>query len=362
MFLAQRRNRAGQSTSEVFTVTEPFKGGRGAVPPWLAAMKKFETADRGRAVGQLLNTLIPYAGLWVLMILTVLNGLPYWTTLMLAVAAAGFLVRAFIFFHDCCHGSFFRSPRANLVLGTVMGILSFTPFAEFRYTHGMHHATAGDLDRRGIGDVWTMTVAEYKAAPWRTRLAYRLFRNPFVMFFLGPVYTFFIVNRVPKKGSGAKQVRSVLITNAGVLLVAAVIGFTFGWHTYFKIQLPVMLIGGAAGIWLFYVQHQFDPSYWARHEEWGSLEAALQGSSYYRLPKVLQWLSGNIGLHHVHHLKPRIPNYHLQKCLDAIPELQLPDFLTIKRSLRSIRLNLWDEERGELIAFGQLRRLRRAAG
>ena len=325
-------------------------------PPWLAAMKPFEVPDRTRALGQLLNTLVPYAALWVLMVLTVRYGLPYWTTLVLAALAAAFLVRAFIFFHDCCHGSFFRSSKANAVLGTVLGVLTFTPFAQFRYTHGMHHVTSGDLDRRGVGDVWTMTVAEYRAAPLRTRLADRLFRNPLVMFFLGPIGTFFLLNRLPKKGSSAKQVRSVMLTNLGVLLFAAVIGLTFGWATYFKIQVPVMLIGGVGGIWLFYVQHQFDPSYWARHEEWGSLEAALQGSSYYRLPKLLQWVSGNIGLHHVHHLKPRIPNYHLQRCLDAIPELQLPDFLTIRRSLKSVFLNLWDEEKGVLVSFGQLRR------
>jgi omega-6 fatty acid desaturase (delta-12 desaturase) len=296
------------------------------------------------------------------MILTVRYGLPYWTTLALATVAAAFLVRVFIFFHDCCHGSFFRSSKANAALGTVLGIFTFTAFSEFRYTHGMHHATAGDLDRRGIGDVWTMTVAEYRAAPLRTRLAYRLFRNPFVMFLLGPIGTFFIANRLPKKGSHPKQVRSVLITNAGLLLFAATIGFTLGWATYLKIQLPVMLIGGVGGIWLFYVQHQFDPSYWVRHEQWGSIESALQGSSYYRLPKLLQWLSGNIGLHHVHHLKPRIPNYHLQRCLDAIPELQLPDFLTIRRSLKSVFLNLWDEEKGALVSFGQLRRAAAPAG
>ncbi len=331
-------------------------------PPWLAAMKPFEAADRKRALGQLLNTLLPYAALWVAMIATVRRGLPYWVTLALAAVAAAFLVRVFIFFHDCCHGSFFRSSRANTALGTVLGILTFTPYAGFRYTHGVHHSTAGDLDRRGIGDVWTMTVAEYRAAPLRTRLAYRLFRNPFVMFLLGPIGTFFIANRVPKKGVGAKQVRSVMLTNAGVLLFAAAIGFSFGWLTYLEIQVPIMIIGGMGGIWLFYVQHQFDPSYWARHEQWGSIEAALQGSSYYRLPKVLQWVSGNIGLHHVHHLRPRIPNYHLQRCLDAIPELQLPDCLTIGRSLKSVFLNLWDEDKGTLISFGQLRRAVAAAG
>jgi omega-6 fatty acid desaturase (delta-12 desaturase) len=293
------------------------------------------------------------------MILTVRSGWPYWTTLALAVAAAALLVRIFIFFHDCCHGSFFKSPKAMRVLGTITGILTFTPFAEFRYTHGVHHSTAGDLDRRGVGDVWTMTVAEYRAAPLKTRIAYRLYRNPLVMFFLGPIATFLILNRFPKS-TNPKQVTSVLLTDAGVLAIAAAVSLAFGLRTYLMVQLPIILLGGIAGVWLFYVQHQFDPSYWARHEEWGSIEAAMQGSSYYKLPRVLQWVSGNIGLHHVHHLKPRIPNYHLQRCLDAIPELQLPDFLTIRRSLKSIRLNLWDEERGVLIGFGGLRRLARA--
>jgi acyl-lipid omega-6 desaturase (Delta-12 desaturase) len=331
-------------------------------PPWLAAMKTYERADTVKAVAQIVNTLLPYAALWALMIVTVRLGFPYWVTLLLTVPAAGLLVRTFIFFHDCCHGSFLPSSTANRVFGAIAGIITFTPFAEFRYTHGVHHATAGDLDRRGVGDVWTMTVAEYKAAPRLTRLQYRLFRHPLVMFVLGPVFTFFIVNRVPKKGSGARQVRSVMITNLGITACAVAIGFSFGWDAYLGIQLPILMFGGMAGIWLFYVQHQFDPTYWARHEEWGSVESAMQGSSYYKLPKVLQWMTGNIGLHHVHHLKPRIPNYHLQACLDAIPELQLPDFLSLGRSFGSIGLNLWDEERALLIGFGQLRRLRPAQG
>jgi acyl-lipid omega-6 desaturase (Delta-12 desaturase) len=341
---------------------EPQETRQQHAPPWLATMKKYEHADVARASAQMLNTLLPYAALWALMIVTVRQGLPYWVTLLLAVPSAGLLVRTFIFFHDCCHGSFLPSSTANRIFGTIAGIITFTAFAEFRHSHGVHHASAGDLDRRGVGDVWTMTVGEFEAASPGTRVAYRLFRNPLVMFILGPIYTFFIVNRVPKKGAGARQVRSVIITNLGIAVCAAAIGFAFGWDAYLKIQLPILMLGGMAGIWLFYVQHQFDPSYWARHEEWGSVQAALQGSSYYRLPGVLQWMTGNIGLHHVHHLKPRIPNYHLQACLDAIPELQLPDFLSIGRSFRSIGLNLWDEERGLLIGFAQLRRLRPAQG
>jgi acyl-lipid omega-6 desaturase (Delta-12 desaturase) len=333
---------------------------RGAVPEWVAGMRRFEKTDRGRVAAQLTNTLVPYAAILTLMYLTIAWGLPYGITLLLAVPASALLVRIFIFFHDCGHGSFVSSPGAQRFLGGLLGVLVFTPFADWRRSHGIHHSTSGNLDRRGVGDIWTMTVAEFEGSSPLRRLRYRLFRNPLVMFGLGPFFIFILGNRVPSRGAGRSQVLSVLITDliiAGIMIAA---GLTIGIKAYAMIQLPVMLLGGAGGVWLFYVQHQFDPSYWARSESWGSVEAAMQGSSYYKLPAVLRWISGNIGFHHIHHLRPRIPNYNLQDCLKATPELQLPHPLRLGESLKSVRLKLWDESSRELLSFRQAVRRRRS--
>jgi len=297
------------------------------------------------------------------MYLTMQWGWPYWGTLVFAIPAAGLLVRLFIVFHDCCHGSFLRSRRATRTIGTILGVLTFTPFGDWRHAHGIHHSSSGNLDRRGVGDIWTMTVKEYQQSSRWKRLQYRLFRNPLVMFGLGPIYTFLIQNRFPGSYATKGERANVALTNGAILAVAAVATLTIGIVPYLLIQLPVIVIAGVGGIWLFYVQHQFDPSYWARDGEWESVDAALHGSSYYRLPPVLQWLSGNIGLHHIHHLLPRIPNYRLQQCLEEIPELRLERPLTIARSIRSVRLNLWDEANGELVSFAaEARQARRSAG
>ncbi len=329
-------------------------------PEWVRRLKDYEKADTRKATLQLVDTVGPYLALLGLMYLTMRMGLPIWVTLILAVPAGGFLVRLFILFHDCTHGSFLPSQLGIRILGTAVGCLTFTPFADWRHSHGVHHSTAGNLDRRGVGDVWTMTVDEYEASSRFRRFLYRSFRNPFVMFGLGPIFMFLIVQRFPKRNSSWHQVRSILFTDLVIAAIVATGVLTLGVKAYMIIHFVPFLIAGSAGIWLFYVQHQFDPSYWARSEEWGSMEAALEGSSYYRLPPVLQWFSGNIGLHHVHHLRPRIPNYNLTRCLKEIPELQLKDPLTMKRSWKSVRLNVWDEENGELISFRALDRLVRA--
>jgi omega-6 fatty acid desaturase (delta-12 desaturase) len=327
-------------------------------PAWLHKLKGYESPNTGKALWQIANTLLPYAGLWALMIYALGRGLPYWMILPLIVLASLFLVRMFIFFHDCCHGSFLPNRAANRIVGTALGVLTFTAYDEFRHSHGVHHSTAGNLDRRGVGDVWTMTVDEFRGShPWR-RLNYRMYRHPLVLFLLGPVLIFLVTNRLPRRGANARRVMNVLMTNLLILAVAAAMGLTWGWTTYLRIQLPILSLAGIMGIWLFYVQHQFDPTYWTRNESWSYTDAALQGSSYYRLPRVLQWLSGNIGLHHVHHLRPRIPNYRLQACLDAIPQLRLEDPLTIRKSLSAIWLNLWDERMGRLVRFADARSLR----
>jgi len=327
---------------------------RATRPAWHQAIARYAQPDQRKGIWQLVNTFVPYLGLWVLMIYTVKTGVSYWITLGLAVVAAALMVRIFIFFHDCCHGSFFASPRANTVLGYVSGILTFTPYHSWRRSHALHHATAGNLDRRGVGDVWTMTVEEYRAAPRKTQIAYRLYRNPLVMFGLGPVGSFLISQRFPPKGAGRRERLSVLVTNLALLAIVVLASLTIGFWTYLLIQLPIIVIGGALGIWLFYVQHQYEGVYWAREEAWDFSTAAFEGSSYYKLPRVLQWFTGNIGLHHIHHLRPRIPNYNLQACYDQVPAMQAVRPLGIGKSLKSLRLNLWDEAQGQLVSFRSL--------
>lgn len=327
---------------------------RPAKPTWHQDVARYAQPNQRKAIWQLVNTFVPYVGLWVLMVYTIKTGVSYWVTLALALAAAAFLVRIFIFFHDAGHGSFFGSSRANMVLGYVAGTLTFTPYYSWRRSHARHHATSGNLDRRGIGDVWTMTVEEYRAAPRWTRIAYRLYRNPLIMFGLGPASSFLISQRFPRKWDKRRERVSVLVTNIAILAIIALASLTIGFWTYASIQLPIILVGGAAGIWLFYVQHQYEGVYWAREEAWDATRAALQGSSYYKLPSVLQWLTGNIGLHHIHHLRPRIPNYSLQSCFDQVPAMQAVRPLTIPGSLKSLSMNLWDEGGQELVSFRSL--------
>jgi omega-6 fatty acid desaturase (delta-12 desaturase) len=289
------------------------------------------------------------------MIRAIQSGMSYWVTLALAVVAAGLLVRVFIIFHDCGHSSFFASRRANTILGYITGVMTFTPFEAWRHSHAVHHSTVSDLDRRGKGDVWLMTVDEYRAASRLKRIAYRIFRSPFLMFGLGSGLSFLIAQRIPQRGARRQDVLSVHVTNVAILAIVLLAGFTIGIRTYLLIQLPVILIAAAAGVWLFYVQHQFEGVYWARHEDWDVRRAALEGSSFYRLPRVLQWFTGNIGFHHIHHISPRVPNYSLQTAFERIPALQDVDRLTIRKSLKALRLHLYDEENQRLVSFASLR-------
>ena len=326
---------------------------------WYKALAQFEKPDHKKAIGQLLNTFVPYFGLWALMVWMVRSHISFWFVWPLMVIAAGLVVRIFIFFHDCGHGSFLSSHRLNRILGYLCGIVTFTPYEEWRHLHAEHHATAGDLDRRGIGDIKTMTVEEYLTASWRTRLAYRLFRSPLVLFVIGPPIEFLIVHRFPHKGIGKRERNSVLLTNVGILLMVSLASLTIGFRTYVMIQLPIIVLAGMAGVWLFYVQHQYEGVYWEHHKEWDPISAALNGSSYFRLPKVLQWFSGNIGLHHIHHLRPRIPNYRLQQCFEAVPELQAVEPLTLLKSFKCLQMHLWDEKNRQLVSFWDLRRYRK---
>jgi acyl-lipid omega-6 desaturase (Delta-12 desaturase) len=326
-------------------------------PAWYQTIAKYGHSNLRKSLWQLLDTFIPYCVVWALMLRTVQRAYPYWITLALAVVAAGFMVRIFILFHDCCHGSFFASRRANTIMGYVSGIVTFTPFEDWRDSHNLHHVTAGDLDRRGVGAIRTMTKKEYLAAPARKRLAYRIYRNPFVLFGPGAALLFLFFQRFSSKGAGKRERNSVVFTNLALLVIIAVASLTIGFQTYVLIQLPIILIGGTLGLWLFYVQHQFENVYWARHDVWDPLRVALEGSSYFKLPKILQWFSGNIGLHHIHHVRPNIPNYHLQQCYADIPAFQAVKPLSIRTSLKSLRFSLYDEEQKKLISFRALKAL-----
>jgi len=334
---------------------EPPQGavdlGTYAWPPWYRSVTAYGQKSVGKAIWQLVNTFIPYLLLWYLMVGCIELGYPYVLTLALAMLAAGFLSRIFIFFHDCVHGSFFASDRANTLFGYLCGILVFTPLRDWRFSHFRHHETYANLDARGYGDVTLMTVEEYRGSPRAERMRYRLYRNPFVLFGLGPLFHFLFRQRFPSRHTGRPEHRSVLITDLGVLAVALIASLTLGWKTYLLIQIPVLWMAGAAGIWLFYVQHQFEGVYWARTDQWDPVRAALFGASFYDLPAVLRWFSGNIGYHFIHHIQYGIPNYNLQACYRAVPELRSKARLTLGQSLRCVRLKLWDEQAQKLVGW-----------
>lgn len=319
----------------------------------------FQQPSLGRSLWQVGNTVIPYAGLWCLMYFT--RSVSWWLTVPLAVLAGGFMVRTFIIFHDCGHGSFFKSRKINDLVGIITGVMTFTPYYLWRWEHAVHHASAGDLDRRGTGDVWTLTVQEYlESSRWR-RFAYRLTRNPVMLFVVAPTFMFLVWHRLPaRRGAGQRERRSVIWTNLALLGVVWGMSLIFGWQAYLLIQLIIIMVATSAGVWLFYVQHQFDGTYWERPPHWDYTEAALQGSSFYKLPRVLQWFSGNIGFHHIHHLSPSVPNYNLEKCHNADPLFQRVQPVTLRSSLKSFRYRLWDEPRRQLVGYGHLRALRRA--
>ncbi len=319
-------------------------------------MARFQKPSVGRSVWQIANTLIPYAALWCAMYLS--HGVSWWLTVPLAILAGAFLVRVFIIFHDCGHGSFFKSEAANHIVGAVTGLLAFTPFYHWRWEHAIHHSSAGHLDRRGTGDVWTMTVQEYlEASRWK-RFAYRLARNPFVLFVLAPLFLFLVMHRVPSLKAPARERYSVYWTNLGIGVMAAGLIWLFGLKAYLIIQLTVLMTAASVGLWLFYVQHQFEGVYWERGEHWDYAQAALKGSSFYKLPRVLQWFSGNIGFHHIHHLSPRIPNYQLEECHRAEPLFQTVKPVTLLSSLRSFTFRLWDEQERKLVGYRHLRSVR----
>ena len=299
---------------------------------------------------QLSTTLIPLAALLTVMYWTL--DYSYLATLALAIPTSGFLVRTFILMHDCAHGSFLPSKRANEIVGFITGVLTMTPFAQWRRDHALHHASSGDLDRRGHGDIITLTIEEYLARNRWGRFRYRLYRNPIILFGFGPLYLLVSQRwRSPGEATGRKQITSVHATN--VAIVAGLVGFSLliGFKAVALIYIPVFLIAAAAGIWLFYVQHQFEDTYWEGHANWEYVTAAMEGSSYYKLPRVLDWITGSIGLHHVHHADPRIPNYRLRRCHEENAAFHSATQITLRSSIRSARLRLWDPDKGKLVGF-----------
>lgn len=336
----------------------------GEAPAWKAIVARFQQPNARRASWQLLNTLGSYVLLWGIIYWSL--SVSWWVTVPIAALAGAFLVRTFIIFHDCGHGSFFASSTANACWGFVTGLLTFTPFCHWRGEHAVHHGTTGDLDRRGVGDLWTMTVREYLESTRWKRFAYRLSRNPAVLFVLAPLALLLVLQRFPRRGATRRERNSVWIMNAAAAaMIVAMIGI-FGAMPYIMVQVVILSVAGAAGIWLFYVQHQFENAYWERGADWDYATAALQGSSYYRLPRVLQWFSGNIGFHHVHHLSPRIPNYHLEACHRSHALFHAVRPIGLWQSVRNLGLRLWDESSKTLIGWRHIRRLQyletRAAG
>ncbi len=323
-------------------------------PPWRDALAPFATPCPQRGLLAVATSLVPYLALSGAIYATL--GVSVLLTVALTILAAGFLVRVFVVFHDCTHGSLLPSRRANAVLGTVLGLLVLAPFVRWRHDHAVHHATAGDLDHRGVGDIVTLTVDEYAARSWRGRLGYRLLRNPLVMFGLGPIVAMVIGPRIVSRGARPRMRNSVLVTDAAIVTIVGLFCWLIGWTDFLLVWAPAAMLAGSVGIWLFYVQHQFEDTYWQQTGEWSYADAALRGSSYLKLPSVLQFFTGNIGLHHVHHLNARIPNYHLQRAHDSSPLFASVPTLTLMDGLRAVRLKLWDQQSGRLVTFAQARR------
>jgi len=321
---------------------------------WKAILAPYQRPDSWRSVIQLLNTAVPFAALWAVM--AILVDRAYWVTLLLSLPAAMLLVRMFIFQHDCGHGSFFKSRRANNVIGGIIGVMTLVPYGYWRKTHAVHHAGSGNLDMRTFGDIDTLTVREYLKLSPSKRRHYRLYRHPLVMLGIGPLFQFVFKHRWPADlpRSWQREWASIHRTNLALLAVLLIAAFTIGLERFFLVQAPITILAGTIGVFLFYVQHQYEDTYWRYRDRWDYFEAALYGSSHLVLPTPLQWCTANIGLHHVHHMNSRIPNHQLQKCFDDNPELHRVTQLSLWQSVSTLRLTLWDEDSAQLIGFREL--------
>lgn len=309
----------------------------------------FERTELSASIRQLFNTLLPMVALWYGAYWSL--SISYWLTLAFVVATSFFVIRTFIIFHDCCHGSFFKSKRANDIMGIITGVITMVPYQQWKNAHAIHHATSSNLDKRGVGDLWILTVEEYASSSRLHKLAYRLYRNPLIMFGLGPIYVFLFQYRFNRKGARRKERMNTYLMNALIVVTYALLTWAIGWKAMLLVQGPIFYLSGVLGVWLFYVQHQFEDSYFEHEEEWSYVKAAVDGSSYYKLPKLFQWLTGNIGFHHVHHLSPKVPNYYLESAHDAVPPLHKATTITILQSLESLKFRLWDEESKRFVSF-----------
>ncbi len=324
---------------------------------WKAIVAPFQKSSLSSSVWQIINSVLPFLALYGVALWTASFSIPL--TLAIACLAGLWLVRVFIIFHDCGHGSFFKSKAANNTVGFITGLLTFTPYFMWRWEHSLHHATCGDLERRGVGDIWTLTVDEYLAAPRWKKILYRISRNPLFLFLVAPLFLFLVYQRFITRKAKLRERLSVHFMNLAIGLVAGTLIYFYGWKTYLLVQLPVTATAGIVGVWMFYVQHQYEEAYWEHHEEWNYAAAALHGSSFYKLPKILQWFSGNIGYHHVHHLSPHIPNYNLEKCHNSHPIFTSIKPITLLESLKSLSLRLWDDEQKKLVTYKRLREVRK---
>jgi omega-6 fatty acid desaturase (delta-12 desaturase) len=335
------------------TLAPPEDGSDSGRPYWRESIATYEQASLLRSNVDLMTSVVPYLALTVAMYLSL--DVSAWLLVALTIPAAGFLLRTFIVFHDCAHGSFLPTKRGNLWLGRFTAFLVFQPFANWRHNHAVHHGTAGDLDRRGTGDVPTLTVEEFASRTAMQRLGYRLFRNPLVMFGIGPIWSLMIGPRIWSSKQRPRMRNSVLLTNLMLVIVIGAIFWFVGPGAWLLVQLPTAIIAGTMGVWMFYVQHQFEDVYWESSEQWSYDEAALRGSSYLKLPKLLQFFTGNIGLHHVHHLSAKVPNYNLQRAHDQNEIFRDVPVLTVRDGLRSVRLKLIDPKSGRLLTWAEAR-------
>lgn len=317
----------------------------------------FEKSDIRISVRQMINTILPFLVSWFLAYQ--LLSVSIFLTLPFTLIAAGFVVRMFIIFHDCTHGSFFKNKKANAIVGTITGILTLFPYEKWKREHAIHHASSGNLDKRGVGDIWVMTIEEYIEASKWTRLKYRLYRHPLVMFGLGPLWLILVTSRFNRKDARKKERQNTYIINLSLVVLYSALIYVIGWQAFLIVQGTTMFIAGVLGIWLFYVQHTFEDSYFEDEQEWDYVKAAIEGSSYYELPKVLQWVTGNIGFHHVHYLSPRVPNYHLEKAHTSTPPLQRATTIGLFSSLKSLRYKLYDANNKTFVTFREVRHLLR---
>jgi acyl-lipid omega-6 desaturase (Delta-12 desaturase) len=317
-------------------------------------IEPFEQPDTRKSIWQITNTVLPFLGLWYLAYLSL--SVSFWVTLLLAIPASGFLVRTFIIFHDCCHFSFLRNKKANSLVGNIMGVLTTFPYEQWKFEHAVHHATNGNLDRRGTGDIWTLTVEEYLSQSSFRKLIYRLYRNPIVMFGLGPLYIVLIQYRFNRKLAGRKERWNTYGTNISLIAIFGTLSYLLGWKAVLLVEAPILYFAAMVGIWLFYMQHQFENGYFEKAKSWSYERAAMEGSSFYKLPKLLQWITGNIGFHHIHHLSPRVPNYNLQKVSESNEAFRSIPSIGLWSSLRCLHHRVWDENDKRFINFKETKK------